>query len=733
MYHKMQQILDFSIEIFDVRNKTSVKIKDDRGLVRGIQIQKNLQLDNIANIIFAKGRSYALLNIEESIKLYNYVKIKLIVKNYETGRDNKSQTFYFSGFIQSVNKQIVYGQTPQAAVTISIADFANLFKTTFYTKNLTFFNILQEAVPEFRLINFQEVFNDPSNKLLDDFYSLNQIGFIFFSFFYFKFLYNIVYDKPGEEKKIEDKNIFKKFKLFMPFGFSLNDKSGKQIKSMFDSQVSSLIIYKKLQGVALDLYKYLYPEPIFEFSTYETEDSVILVIRPTPFMSFDRALKDKVELSSSSTRHTKEWTENVYDERKEFYVESSVEDINSFNIIEKEDFGHNRIAKFDEEFEGSVITQIRDHLSPIMETMNSTLKYSKKLDVTDLVANEIESNYITINYFDIIPFDIRFLESITMTRSASSVVNVVWTTPATDTAVLQTAGRSLVYGLLGEKLAKFGGDPNDQYTKYIISQYITDDNPNPAFFWNYRNVNPDKYVSGDINYFGLREFEVKWNCLTLYDSSAYFIMNYIDRAILENAKKASENEYTTKVLQGALENNVQKIDKDTKTKNVDPKKKKQRAFINQQPPEKVGIFYKKAFEDKDFKEALRALDIPEATVKTWQSGDLSKFVMDMKNRGSSHLGTFASKLNGIVSKAYRENEHLYDCQIVKPIDLSIIPGMIVDSTYPDAEQFNNPRFRGYVTGVSHVVDFNGATMKSNFVLTRTASNDSALVINKGVE
>lgn len=734
----MRQILDFSIEIFDIRNSNVVKVDDDRGLVKNIQIKKNLQLDNVANITFAKSRSYALLNIEESIKLYNYVKIHLKIKNYETGKDNKYQDFYFSGFIQNASKQTIYGQKPQSIVILTIVDFANLFKTTFYTKNLTFFNILQIAVPEFRLLNFQEVFNDPSNKLLNEFYSLNQMGFIFFSFFYFKFLYNIVYEKPGEEKKIGEDNVFKKFKLFMPFGFPLKDKSGKVIKSLFDSQSSSLIIYKKLQGVALDLYKYLYPEPVFEFSTYETEDSVILIIRPTPFMKFDRSLKDKITLSSSQKIGVAGdiGDKDIYGE-KEFYVEGSVDDIDSFNVIEKEDFGHLRIAKFNEVFGVLPNIQIKDHLQPIINTINETLEYTKKLSIDDLIANETETTGIIDNYYKIIPFDIRFLENISMSRSANSVVNVVWVTPATDTAVLQTAGRSLVYGLLGKKLDSYGGDPNDSWKKYIANQYITDENPNPAFFWNYKNLNPDRYVSGDINYFGLREFEIKWNCLTLYDASVYFVMNYIDKEILKKIKERSTDDYISEILRNALKSNVQKLDEDTETKTTKSKttkSKKPRGYVNTQPPEKIGIFYKNAFKDPDFKAAIDSIGDKQIKLITSNPDEeLPKFIRKMKDEGANVLGSFAAKLNGIISSAYRENEHLYDCKILKPIDLSIMPGMIVNSTYPNDERFNNPKFKGYVTEVSHVIDFHIATMKSNFTLTRTASNDSTLVIQQGVE
>jgi hypothetical protein len=703
----MQQVLKFNIEIFDVRTKSSIKIRDDAELVRNIQITKDLQLNNQAIITFAKSRSYTLLKLEESMKLYNYVKIELLLKNYDQGSDY--QTFYFSGFIQNMSKQTLYGQSPSSATTIVIVDFANLFKTTFYTKNLTFLDILNQAVPEFRLLNFSEIFNDPKNKLLNDFYSVNQIGFIFFSFFFFKFLYNIVYDKPGESKMVGKESIFKQFKLFMPFGFDVGKE--KEWQSMFKSQVSSLIIYKQLQGVALDLYKYLYPEPLFEFSTYETVDSVILQIRTTPLMSFDRVLKDK------TTIEYQEADPSSLTQTETLNLQGGVESVDSFNVINRGDFGFDRIKSIEFETGFQPVKFIRDHLNPIMKTMNDTIKESKKLDVDSLIPTNYECSLLVKNFFNVIDFDIRFLESINMTRTAQSVVNVIWTTPATDTAVLKTSGRSLVYGLLYDKLSSYGlGE--EAFKKYVADQFVKNVNPNPVFLMNYKNMFPDKYVSGDLNYFGFREFEIKWNCLTFYDSTAYYILNYIDKELIEKMIEESTDLKEMKKLNSILENNSQKTDSNTKK---NPKK----SVKNISPPKKIGVFYEAAFKDAGF---LAACDQFKFDPKEFKASDVSTFLLKLKNAGSASLGTFVAELNGIVAQAYRENEHLYDCQILKPIDLSILPGMIVNSVFPGNPEFNKPRFRGYVTAISHTIDFNASTMKSNFNMTRTASDDSVLIV-----
>jgi hypothetical protein len=399
-------------------------------------------------------------------------------------------------------------------------------------------------------------------------------------------------------------------------------------------------------------------------------------------------------------------------------LQGAAESVESFKVINRGDFGHDRIGLIESKFGVQPVKFIRDHLNPIMKTMNDTIKQSKKLDVDTLVPNNHECSLLVNNFFKIIPFDIRFLESINMTRSASSVVNVIWTTPTTDTAVLKTSGRSLVYGLLYDKLSARGAG-SEAFKRYISDQFVNDLNPNPAFLMNYQNMFPDNYVSGDLNFFGFREFETKWNCLTFYDSSVYHVLSFIDKKILKEIKDASTDSSVVKVLDTAIENNAQKTDKNTK-------KNPKRNVRNEAPLKTVGIFYEDAFKDNNFKEAAKRMGFDDPA-KQLKAADLPSFLLKLKNVGSGSLGVFVSQLNGVVAQAYRENEHLYDCQITKPIDLSILPGMIVDSTYPEFPEFNKPRFRGYVTAVSHTIDFNAATMKSNFSLTRTASDDSAMV------
>lgn len=715
----MQQILNFSIDIFDVRTKQSVKIKDDTSIVQSIKVQKNISLDNNAVITFVKNKSYKLIGIEEQIKLYNYVKIELTLKNYNTGND-KTTRFYFSGFIQNINKNVLYGNSPSATVSITIVDFANLFKTTFYTKNLSFVQILQQAVPEFRLINFEEVFNDPQNRLLNGFYSLNQLGFIFFSFFFFKFMYSIVYDKPGESKKAGLDPIFKQFKIFMPFGFDLTDENEDKIFSIFKSQVSSLNIYKMLQGVALDLFKYVYPEPIFEFTTHETKDSVILQIRLTPFMSFSRKMSaEAIKLQYGPGQGTDLPGVFTYATR-EINVENSVgNNVDDYKVIDEQDFGHAQVRNMYQKTTGSTSDQIMIHLKPITKLMNETLLESRKLDVESFIPDSRETAEIVDLYFNVIDFDVRFIEAINMSRSSQNVVNVVWTVPTTDTALLQSSGRALTYGLLQQKLKELGGG-EDQFAQYIATQFIENKSPNPAFFWNYRNMYPDKYVPGDLNFFGFREFEIKWNCLTIYDSYAYSILSFIDKKVLEEIRDASADPAFIRMRQRAINDNAQNIDKN--------KPGETKVLNNAAAMKTIGTFYEKAFNDSDFKASVARLGLKEEDLKKMKAADVAKFILQVKDVSSGTIGEFAARLNGIISRSYRENEHLYDCQISSPINLSILPGMIVNSVYPNNEKYNSPRFKGYVTGIVHNIDFNNASMKSSFSLNRTAMDDSGVYI-----
>lgn len=493
----LQQIVRFEIEMFDVRTKQSIKIVDDRDFVRSIQIKKDLQLNNQAVIVFSKSKSYIRSEVEKKLKLCNYVKIKLSTSNSgNTNLVNVKDTplkfihdFYFSGFITDVGKMFNLSDTPDASVSVTVSDFAYLFKTAFYTKNLVFLDILNQAVPEFRLLNFNDVFNDPTGKLLDQPYGPNQMGFLFFSFAYYKFLFPMTHNSDGSPKGYSSsnpesqKNIYKNFKIFMPFDFD-----NPKVQSLFSTQAQTLIIYKQFQGTIIDLFKYLYPEPIFEFNTYETEDSNILIIRPTPFMAFSRkGSSDPIKVQSVNIGDIL-GPDTVYYSVK---TESPDFDVESFDIIESDekggDFGFKQIKSL--ENSAVVTTYINEKVAPIIATIQKTL--DKSFSVGNLIPTYAETIDLQDLFFNFQRFNNVFVESMSMQRSSNSVVNIIWTTPVTDTAILNASGRSIVLGKLQEDLANL---PSGTFDEYVYNQFLPNVDSNPVFLWNYKNQNPNNFI-----------------------------------------------------------------------------------------------------------------------------------------------------------------------------------------------------------------------------------------------
>lgn len=754
----MQQILKFRIEIFDVRTRSSINIVDDSDLVRSLQINKGTTLDNIATIVFQKSKTYEMLPMETILKLYNYVKIELEVRNYNPSNlvDNKGEMFYFSGFIQTIDKSSQFGQTPNAAVTITISDYANLMKTTFYTKNLTFLELLNQAVPEFRMINFSEYLGDTDNKLLNSFYSPVQMGFIFFVFLYFKFMYKIVYDEGKDGKSATKKlgsptgkEIFKKFKIYMPFGFPvlpINTDDDELKDSILKGQETMLTIYKQLQGVALDLFKYIYPEPIFEFTTFETEDSVILMIRFTPLMKFDRPVLPPRNITFGQGDFLGEYQEHAV------ATQGHTFNVSSYNIIEHKDFGHNRIKSIRETTGVSPSEHLKYHLNDknILSMLAENIGKSKNLQIEDLIANDSESDKITDLFFNVIKIDTKYLESLSMNRSASSVVNVIWTVPTTDTAVLKMSGRELVYAYMQQRLNEVGG--HDKFGNYIYQQFNPGFNANPVFLMDYRNVFGQDFISGDMNYFGFREFEIKWNYLSVDYSTIGHILKYIDRTTLAKAKKECQDAKVVQMFDDAI-NETANVTQQTTSKKKDPRKQKSlftpytlqvshtpspntyssknvtiyrqsiRSTTSAKPSKNKKSNIKAAVDDPAFKNAMIRYNLKDSDLKNTEK--LISIVKKAKEDDTRLMGGFVAELNSIIASAYRENEHLYDCRVLKPIDVKILPGMIVESDNESALA-RSPRFKGYVTSINHSIDFNAASMKTNINISRAASDDSGV-------
>jgi len=740
----MKQNLKFEIEIFDVRTKTSTKILNDSKLVKSIQIQKNIHLDNYAKITFVKPEIYKLIKgVETKLKLYNYVKIKLTTTNYDGSNivfssDSEeiktSDVFYFSGFITKIQKAHSLERKIENNIVLTIADFSSLFKTTFYTKNLMFLDIVQKMNIDLRLLQITEVFNDVKNNLVSKFYSPNQIGFIFFAFFFYKFLYPIVYEKDSSgfrgSKKIDSNGnpIFKDFQIFMPFDIDLGGK-----KSMFLSQSTSMITYKQFQSVAWDLFKYLFPEPFFEFNTFENENSVSLIIRPTPFMTFGESNRIKYSdfENKASTRDKNEFINISAATTRDF--------LRDYKVIEYYDFGFENVINNSTD----VLNSIKNKNKKISESIKVDYKLpSDATSLSILLPDENECVEIIENYYKEKFFNTKYLLSINFNRDANSIVNLIWTTPVTDTAVLNSSGRSIVFSFFEQKLLKYKSD--FAFEEYLKNQFSGNFDSNPTFLWNYKNYS-DKYVSGDINYFGIREFEAKWNYLTLYDDAIYKILSDINVYALDKIIDACEED---KILQEKLK---QYYDEETKNVSVDRKgvhnldlKQQSPTFdaknvvdfaappIRSAPVKSIDVkksnnnfLLKKAFTD-EFIEQVRenfndeiANNLKQA--KTGQ--DIADVLISMRKLSFNSLSELSSRLNHIISLAYKENEHLYECFISTILNTSILPGFIM-SSYSDNEFYSLPKFKGYVTSIEHSIDFNIGLFRTFVTLSRTASDDS---------
>lgn len=755
----LQQIIKFEIEMFDVRTKQSMKIVDDRDFVKSISIRKDLQLNNRATLVFNKSKAYVRSKIEYKLKLYNYVKIKLTTLN--SGNTNlvgtkdekpkSSHDFYFSGFITDVGKMFNLSDAPEAFVSIVVSDFAYLFKTAFYTKNLVFLDILNQTVPEFRLLNFNDIFNDPNGNLLDQPYTPNEMGFLFFCFVYYKFLYPMTHDK-GAPKSFSSsgpesqRKIYKNFKIFMPFDFD-----NPKVSSLFSTQAQTLILYKQFQGTVFDLFKYLYPEPIFEFNTYETENSNILIIRPTPFMAFNRKLSTDTAKVFSDKLNA-----NLESENTEFSVqlESSDFDVDSYDIIENDenggDFGFKQVQNITASTNvnassASVSSYIADKVKKISNSIQSTI--DKPFSVYDLLPDYSESLEIQNLFFYTQQFNNVFVESMSMQRSSSSVVNIIWTTPVTDTAILNLSGRAIVFAKMQESLSQL---PTGTFDEYIYNQFAPKTDSNPVFLWNYKNQNPNGFISGDINYFGIREFETKWNFMTFHENALGVILRNMNQSALRKIKDSCKNKSFIDDIDSHIAADSSIIDK----KGIVPSKTGVANFLNnimsptydwrkdnskdiiykdirasyiKPKKDDESIFLKKALQDPVLIATLQKFGFTVSEIQNYTSySKLVDLLTKAKGESVNQFGLFAKKVNGVISRAFRENEHLYEISINTVINTSVFPGMIVESFNDTNPNFNRPRFKGYVTSINHMLDFNAASLKTIISLSRSASDDSGI-------
>lgn len=668
----MQQIVKFEIELFDVRRKSTIVILNDSSYIKSIAIRKDIYLNNTASIVFIENSIYTKTKIDDILRLYNYAKMKLTLTNSGDTSKDMTSTFYFSGFVSSISRNAKLGSNPDSVVTMVIRDYASLLKSTFYTRNLTFLDILNQAIPEFRLLNFKEIFNDESEELISSFYDPNQMGFIFFSFLYYKFFHGILNEYSGNKRfntVINNKHVFKKFKIFMPFSF--------RKESMFVEQATNLIIYRQMQGVAFDMFKYLYPEPIFEFNTYETEDAVVLIIRPTPFMSFP---------------------DYSYDAKAKDY-----------KVIEYNDFGIKTMKDLNNK--ASLSTQINDWNSPIYKTIDGAVKYDLKCK--ELVPTQKETNRIMDFLYNMKNFDTMLIESYALQKSEANVVNMIWTVPVTDTSILQCSGRLLVYAKLEEKLERDQDMKvkEESFSKYIENQFRPGQYSNPVFLWNYKGYEKNNFISGDMNFFGLREFEVRWNYLTMFDILAYSVLDSLNQEELRKIATSSQNTEEARMARDRIfaidttKERAAKLAKEGKINSqnvVDPLKDKKMSLNTAINKQRVDAIYQK-------------LGKTIGEISALKGDDINTFLKQMREIDGNSAMNFVSEVNSVVARAYRENEHVYDGVIKTVINLGVGPGQVFQTTTGV-----HPFFKGYIASSIHTLDFNGSSFRTDLEVSRVA-------------
>lgn len=740
-----QLISNFEINFINSRTKEKTTIVNDSSFVDTINIHKDISLNNVVSISFVKNKAYENASIGNYLSLFNYVKIKIELTNSD---ESVPQKYYFSGFIVEINEVDDLGERPMFAVVVTVSDFSHLLKTTFYSKNLTFLDILAQAIPEFRLLNFNEIFfsgkKDPrGDAMISQFYTPSQMGFVLFMFFTFKFFVKMI-----ENNEVE----IKPFRIFLPFCFG--------VESKFATQAMSLLIYKQFQSNSMELFKYLFPEPFFEFNVLETESSVNLIIRPSPLLAYDNTDYKVIEVP-------------------EF------------------DFGLSVIDSSDPNAAVVINQKIRDWQSLVinyiegknggtenLKSIGSNLAYSS---LSDFMSSDQDAKIIAGVLYKEKYLDVKKIASISSRKSSSSVVNLIWTVATTDTSLIRATGRGLVYGNFEELILDFRGSPqtheefrlnhietDKRYKEginwYLSAQYsIMKPYSNPMIF-----LPPDGNATcpGDIRIFGLREFEARWNMFNIVDFSVFALFKnlndksfdilrelaskgdplLLDKVLLlqKDTKNLDTSESSIKPTGRKKALRQQKILNDLKSKTEaervqivaqqiinSPTSKVDPSAINRtssgqkiiQTPS-VAVNRVKTRDDswneimtsidKDFGvQMLKIFQYHQGMdFKSLLVGTPAEIKSKLRLVGDKFVKDFASGLNNIIGFAYKDNEKISSASIKIPIDLSVVQGQILTTYVDNVLNSNEINLKGYVVGVTHSINFNSGLFMTTVELNR---------------
>jgi hypothetical protein len=682
----IQNIKKFKMEFFDTRTDRKLVNENDFTYISNVSINRDLQLNNTVQLQMFKNKAYKRSGIESFLTLFNYVKLEVSVD--EGGMIPKDM--YFSGFVINVTKTDDLGESPGSSILVVIADFAHLFKTTFFTKNITFFDVLQQFEPTFRLLNFNEVFSD-DDFLISQFFTPNEFAFIMFAFFLKKF-YVPMLNKIGVD---ESKPIFKNFRIFLPFSFDE--------ESLLASQSMTLITYKQHQTTAFDFFKYLYPEPFFEFNIFETKESYNFMIRMTPFYDFQNG---SVRLTSDDKKNPDEM-------------------IGTYNVINvKElDFGFDNVKQlgFSE-----LNSRIKKSLQPVIEYLSKkeTLKETiKKIDINKLLTSDEDAQKIVEKFYSTQYLDRSTIISKGFSKRSNDVVNLIWTTPVVDAGVYRIEGRLFAFANLEEnigmtKIDKQKGIQDVEGKKKRFKDYITVQNAaldvefdisdykfyNPIFLFNYSD-DKSKFMSGDISFFGLKEIELRWNFFNHLDHFTKYLIASLEKSGYIKAFGSRSEGPVGEAITG------------TDDMMNDPNRVVDLSFIN---TAKISDTLKKAIIDKHKRMVEKQFNVNlQRIVDSFRPGETNKELERLKTKSGDIINKFVSSLNYVVARAYRNNEHLFVGTVGLPVNLDLYPGMNLSTSENDSSDVSNFNITGYVQSVNHRFDFNSSLFSTMLSMNRT--------------
>jgi len=676
------------MEFFDTRTDRKLVNENDFSYISTLSINRDLQLNNTVQVQMFKNKAYQRSGIESFLTLFNYVKLEAVVEDAGSPKE-----VYFSGFVINVTKTDDLGENPASSILIVIADFAHLFKTTFFTKNITFFEVLQQFEPTFRLLNFNEVFAD-DNFLISQFFTPNEFAYVMFTFFLMKF-YVPILRKVGVS---ESNPIFKDFRIFLPFSFDE--------ESSLASQSMTLITYKQHQTTAFDYFKYLYPEPFFEFNVFETKDSYSFMIRPTPFYDFQKG-------SGKLTQDDKM---------------NPTEKLGTYNVINvKElDFGYDKITQLGY---AELNSRIKTSLTPVIDYLSKkeTIKDVVKIvDVNRLLTSSQDTQKIVKKFYSTQFLDRSTIISKGFSKRSNDVVNLIWTTPVVDAGVYRMEGRLFAFANLEEnvgmtKIDKTKGVQDktkkiEQFREYVKNQNTLLDNDfsvnfyknyNPVFLFDYSD-DSSNFMSGDISFFGLKEIELRWNFFNHLDHFTKYLIKALEDACYRKMY-GSKSEGPVGPLLSGTDNLMSYADRVVGLSSINDAKVPDDVW---QLREALITKHRRLIESK-FKVNLKSI------VAAAKMGEINVQLEQLKTNSGDIINQFVSSLNYVVARAYRNNEHLYTGTISLPVNLDLCPGMNVSTSKAGSSDVSDFNITGYVQRVTHRFDFNSSSFSTGLDMTRT--------------